>query len=157
MNTLGLCLTAAAKEPLDALLKRRVMDPIGADPGKWKWGDRGLVEIAGTKIKVNSGSGNGGGHVQISARELARFGHLFLNGGRWSCQQLLPAAWVREATRCRFRPTYRTGFPGATSRDQACTVTTGGSMVRNRMAGFAGRMDQQERTPPAATTITACG
>ena len=32
MNMFGLVLTTIAEEPLDALLKRRIMDPIGADP-----------------------------------------------------------------------------------------------------------------------------
>jgi CubicO group peptidase (beta-lactamase class C family) len=111
MNTFGLCLTAAAGEPLDALLRRRVMDPIGIDAAKWKWGDRGTVALAGEKLKVNSGSGNGGGHVQISARELARFGHLMLNAGKWKDRQLVPAEWVKEATRVQVPADLPDGFP----------------------------------------------
>ena len=34
----------------------------------------------------------------MSARDLARFGLLFLNGGRWNETQVIPAAWVREST-----------------------------------------------------------
>jgi CubicO group peptidase (beta-lactamase class C family) len=34
----------------------------------------------------------------MSARDLARFGLLFLNGGRWNAAQVIPAAWVREST-----------------------------------------------------------
>ena len=111
MNTFGLCLTAAAGEPLDAVLRRRVMDPIGADPAKWKWGDRGAREVAGKPVKVNSGSGNAGGHVQISARELARFGHLMLNAGKWGDRQLVPAEWVKEATRVQVPAGLPDGFP----------------------------------------------
>jgi CubicO group peptidase (beta-lactamase class C family) len=111
MNTFGLCLTAAAGEPLDALLKRRVMDPIGVDPAKWKWGDRGTVVLSGKKLEVNSGSGNGGGHVQISAREMARFGHLMLNEGKWKGRQLVPADWVKEATRVQVPADLPDGFP----------------------------------------------
>ena len=111
MNTFGLCLTAAAGEPLDELLKRRIMDPIGADTSKWKWGDRGTVTLAGRKLKVNSGSGNAGGHIQISARELARYGHLMLNRGKWRDQQLLPAEWVDAATKVQVPPELPDGFP----------------------------------------------
>jgi CubicO group peptidase (beta-lactamase class C family) len=111
MNTLGLCLTAAAEEPLDELLRRRVMDPIGADPKKWKWGDRGMVTLAGRKLKVNSGSGNAGGHIQISARELARFGHLVLNRGKWRSEQLIPAEWVQAATQAQVPASLADGFP----------------------------------------------
>ncbi|NPU64154.1 serine hydrolase [Bradyrhizobium sp. 83012] len=35
---------------------------------------------------------------RMSARDLARFGLLFLNGGRWNGAQLIPAHWVTEST-----------------------------------------------------------
>ena len=33
----------------------------------------------------------------MSARDLARFGQLYLESGRWRDQQVVPAAWVRES------------------------------------------------------------
>lgn len=94
MNQFANLLTRLAGEPLDALFKRRVADPIGMNPSAWKWGDFGVVD----GLRVNGGSGNAGRHVQISARELARLGHLFLNKGKWNDRQLIPEEWVREAT-----------------------------------------------------------
>lgn len=35
---------------------------------------------------------------RLSARDAARFGQLFLNGGRWEGKQVIPASWVREST-----------------------------------------------------------
>ena len=35
---------------------------------------------------------------RMSARDLARFGLLFLNEGRWEKNQIVPADWVREST-----------------------------------------------------------
>jgi CubicO group peptidase (beta-lactamase class C family) len=35
---------------------------------------------------------------RMSARDLARFGQLFLNGGQWGGKQIVPGAWVKEAT-----------------------------------------------------------
>lgn len=74
--------------------KHRIADPIGMNAEAWTWGDFGLVD----GLRINGGSGNGGKHVQISARELARFGHLMLNRGRWRDRQLIPEDWVRQAT-----------------------------------------------------------
>ncbi|MGI2036440.1 serine hydrolase domain-containing protein [Rhizobium panacihumi] len=34
----------------------------------------------------------------LSARDAARFGQLFLDGGRWNGRQIIPASWVREST-----------------------------------------------------------
>jgi CubicO group peptidase (beta-lactamase class C family) len=34
----------------------------------------------------------------LSARDAARFGQLFLNGGRWGDRQVVPASWVKEST-----------------------------------------------------------
>jgi CubicO group peptidase (beta-lactamase class C family) len=65
------------------------------NPSGWNWGDFGEVD----GIVVNGGSGNGNKHVFISARELARFGHLFLNRGKWKDKQLISAAWVDAATK----------------------------------------------------------
>ena len=39
-----------------------------------------------------------GGRVDITARQLARFGHLFLNRGKWARKQLVSAEWVAQAS-----------------------------------------------------------
>ena len=35
--------------------------------------------------------------MRMSARDLARFGLLYLRGGQWAGQQVVPAAWVRQS------------------------------------------------------------
>lgn len=97
MNQFANVLTRIADEPIKDLFKRRIADPIGMNSEKWDWGDFGKVN----GIIVNGGSGNGNKHVQISARELARFGHLFLNKGKWRDKQLISRAWVYQATRAQ--------------------------------------------------------
>jgi CubicO group peptidase (beta-lactamase class C family) len=94
MNMFGLVLTKAAGEPLEELFGRRIADPIGMDRKQWDWGDYATVE----KLVVNGGSGNGGKHISISARQMARLGHLFLNRGNWNGKQLISSEWVATAT-----------------------------------------------------------
>ena len=95
MNQFANVLTRIAGEPIEALFKRKIADPIRMNRGKWDWGDFGKVH----GIVVNGGSGNNNKHVRISARELARLGHLFLNRGKWRGKQLISGAWVEQATR----------------------------------------------------------
>jgi CubicO group peptidase (beta-lactamase class C family) len=95
MNQFANVLSRIAGEPIEALFKRKIADPIRMNRGKWDWGDFGKVN----GIVVNGGSGNNNKHVRISARELARLGHLFLNRGKWKGKQLISGAWVEQATR----------------------------------------------------------
>jgi len=37
-------------------------------------------------------------HFSLTARDMARFGYLFLRGGAWKGQQLIPRDWVTEST-----------------------------------------------------------
>jgi hypothetical protein len=78
--------TKIAGQSLQQYLKRRVLDPIGVTQFGWEADSTGKVP-------------NWTGGIKISASNLARFGHLFLNQGSWDGKQLVPAAWVREATR----------------------------------------------------------
>jgi CubicO group peptidase (beta-lactamase class C family) len=95
MNQFANVLTHIANEPIEDLFKKRIADPIGMDRTKWDWGDFGPVD----GIVVNGGSGNNNRYIQISARELARFGHLFLNRGKWKNKQLISASWINTATK----------------------------------------------------------
>jgi CubicO group peptidase (beta-lactamase class C family) len=95
MNQFANALTRIAGEPIEELFRRRIAEPIGMNPKQWNWGDFGAVD----GIVVNGGAGNGNKHMFISAGEMARLGHLYLNGGTWNGKQLLGAAWVEQATR----------------------------------------------------------
>lgn len=107
MNVFGLALTKIAGEPLETLLRRRVMDPIGVPADQWKWGV--LDKTDG--VIVNGGSGNQGRHVQITARQMARFGHLYLNQGKWNGKQLIDPKWIAQATQVQVPNTFVDAFP----------------------------------------------
>jgi CubicO group peptidase (beta-lactamase class C family) len=94
MNQFGHLLTKVAGESMESLFQRRIADPIGMDRNQWDWGDHSTLD----GVVVNGGAGNANKHVFISAREIARFGHLFLNRGHWKGEQLIDAKWVEAAT-----------------------------------------------------------
>jgi len=94
----GYVLTKIAGESLDDYLKRRVLEPIGITRFGW--------QLDSTKKVLNWTGG-----IEISASGLARFGHLFLNGGKWRGRQLISASWVREATKVQVPATVPAGLP----------------------------------------------
>lgn len=38
-------------------------------------------------------------HLRLTARDMARFGYLFLRKGKWNDQQIIPSRWIEESTR----------------------------------------------------------
>jgi CubicO group peptidase (beta-lactamase class C family) len=117
MNEFALVLTRIAGQPLKDLFKRRIADPIGMDPKKRSWGD--LDKVDG--LVINGGSGNWNKHVQISAREMARLGHLFLNRGKWNGTQLISTKWVDAATRVQVPAATPEAMPGYHIQRRGCT------------------------------------
>ena len=107
MNQFAHVLTRIAGEPIEQLFRRRIAEPIGMNPRTWDWGDFG--EIDG--VVVNGGSGNHNQHVYISAREMARLGHLFLNRGNWDGKQLISSDWVAQATQTQVPASTPFGHP----------------------------------------------
>lgn len=89
MMMLGRVLTKLNQRELNDYLNEKVYQPIAM--GDVQWLHEG--EVDGVKIC------NGCTNVKLSARQLARFGHLFLNHGNWNGRQILPATWVEQATR----------------------------------------------------------
>ena len=74
------------------------MDPIGASHD-WRWVpyDNSQVEINGKTVGSVSGGTRWGGGLWINSLDLARFGLLVLNHGRWNTKQLVPAQWFKDA------------------------------------------------------------
>jgi CubicO group peptidase (beta-lactamase class C family) len=87
------------RRSLPEVLEERLMDPIGASD-TWTWHGYGAsdVDVDGKPINSVSGGGHWGGGLWISARDMARFGYLFLRNGHWDGEQLISAEWIALAT-----------------------------------------------------------
>ncbi len=100
VNRTALALLSAWREPLPAVLKREVMDPIGASDS-WEWhgyDDYSTVVVAGDEIESVSGGAHWGGGLWIHTLDHARFGLLFANGGEWGGRRVISQDWCRMMT-----------------------------------------------------------
>jgi CubicO group peptidase (beta-lactamase class C family) len=98
VNVLALSALYVLKQELPAVLKTSIMDPIGAsDTWHWEAYDNAVVTIDGKKMKSVTGGGHFGGGMFINAWDMARFGYLFLNHGKWNGKQLISEKWQDKA------------------------------------------------------------
>jgi len=98
VNVLALATLHVFRRPLPEVLRESVMDPIGAS-STWRWeGYRNSwIDIDGLKVQASTGGGHWGGGMFISARDMARFGYLFLRHGRWNDRQIISEKWIGMA------------------------------------------------------------
>ncbi len=98
INRLGLSLLRTFKESVPDVFRREVMDPIGAS-NTWRWipYHNSFVDVDGKRIASVSGGTRWGGGVWINAQDMARFGYLWLRGGKWGDRQIVPPAYVKAA------------------------------------------------------------
>ena len=95
-NLLNLLMTKAAGRDLKELFRDRIARPIGIPDDTWDW------EVAHQVDGLNVYNGAGG--ISMTARQLSRFGHLFLNEGTWDGRRILSREWVRMSTSVRVDP-----------------------------------------------------
>jgi CubicO group peptidase (beta-lactamase class C family) len=71
-------------QPVLEYLRPRLFDPLGIENPTWNTNTQGISL--------------GGYGLSVRTEDIARFGLLFLQKGRWQGRQLVPAAWVEAAT-----------------------------------------------------------
>ena len=98
VNVLAYALTHVWRQPLPVVLKEHIMDKIGAST-TWRWYgyEDAWTEIDGLRMKSVTGGGHSGAGMFISTEDMARFGLLFLNNGKWGEEQLVSPEWIRKA------------------------------------------------------------
>jgi CubicO group peptidase (beta-lactamase class C family) len=99
INRLALSLLRVFKRPIPDVFRDEVMNPIGAST-TWKWVPytNAYVNIDGKRMASVSGGTRWGGGVWINSIDMARFGLLWLRGGRWGDRQIVPPSYVKMAT-----------------------------------------------------------
>lgn len=98
VNVLAYTLLQVWRKPLPQVLKDEVMDKIGAST-TWRWFgyDKAWTTIDGIQMKSVTGGGHSGAGLFISAEDMARFGLLFLNDGKWNNEQIISNSWIENA------------------------------------------------------------
>ncbi len=93
-DVLGLALSKLAGRSLDTLFKERIGDPIGMDHEQYRWKDYGPID----GITINGGAGFITSGLEMNALQMARFGWLYANHGKWDGKQLISKRYIDYAT-----------------------------------------------------------
>ena len=98
VNVLAYALTHVWRKSMPMVLKENIMDKIGAS-NTWRWYgyDHAWTEVDGVNVKSVTGGGHSGAGLFINTQDMARFGMLFLNNGKWKQEQLISENWIQEA------------------------------------------------------------
>jgi len=83
-NLLSAIIASASGEDPETYIQRKMWKPMGMSNTSWR-------RDKGGKVITYAG-------VQTTARDIAKFGQLFLHHGKWDGKQLLSKDWVKEAT-----------------------------------------------------------
>lgn len=82
----------ATKTPIEDYARTKLFEPLGITDVEW------VGDLAGMPAAASG--------LRLRARDLAKFGSLYLHAGRWNGRQVLPAEWVATSTtrHVRFPP-----------------------------------------------------
>jgi CubicO group peptidase (beta-lactamase class C family) len=81
---LGAIVAKAAGKPFDAVVKETLFDPLGIADIEW--------------VRFPKGEPVAGWGLRLRPRDLAKIGQLVLAKGAWQGKQIVPAAWIADAT-----------------------------------------------------------
>ena len=103
-QVLGLVLRSAVGRPVTDYLREKIWEPMGAEADA-TW----LIDRSGQEVTFCC--------LNAVLRDHARLGLLLAHDGNWRGRQLIPAAWINEATRVRddqphLRPGTARGYLG---------------------------------------------
>jgi CubicO group peptidase (beta-lactamase class C family) len=88
VQVMAAVLERATKQSIEDYARTRLFAPLGIDTVEW------VGDLAGMPAAASG--------LRLRARDLAKFGSVFLHGGKWNGKQVVPAAWVESSTRRQF-------------------------------------------------------
>jgi CubicO group peptidase (beta-lactamase class C family) len=88
-NVLGVILRRATGEDTFAAVEKYLARPLGMED----------FTPADGRYVLNKASEHPAYLMQFTARDLARFGWLYVNSGNWRDRKVVPAGWIAESTR----------------------------------------------------------
>jgi CubicO group peptidase (beta-lactamase class C family) len=82
---IGRLLRQATGKPLDVLAREELFEPLGITDFEW--------------LPIASGEPGAASALRLRPRDTAKIGQLILDHGAWHGTQIVPAAWIADATR----------------------------------------------------------
>lgn len=82
---LGAILDKATGMSVQKFARTRLFEPLGVSPSHWRW------------TSAPEGVAFGGGGLRMTPPEMAKFGYLYLQGGVWEGEQIVPAEWIEAS------------------------------------------------------------
>ena len=118
-NVLGAILEQATGKSVFELFKTEIADPIGMNDYLGEYtqidGDdknASIPNVDGFYQYEKSKSNYPAYHFRLSARDMAKFGQLYLNNGNWKGKQIIPKSWIEISTKAYSvtNPRYGIGY-----------------------------------------------
>ena len=97
----GLAIARGTRTPFGQYARDVLFEPLGVTRAEWT-GPPAWRDLPELRWEGSPGWGhvaNPAGSLWLRPRDLAKFGALYLDRGRWQGRQVIPAEWVRESTR----------------------------------------------------------
>ncbi|MDQ3950397.1 MAG: beta-lactamase family protein [Gemmatimonadota bacterium] len=85
----------ATRTSLEDYARTQLFEPLGITDVEW------MGDLAGMPAAASG--------LRLRPRDIAKFGSLYLHGGRWNGKQVIPADWIQLSTRQHFRFRPRAG------------------------------------------------
>ncbi len=84
-NLLSVIIARQSKVSLLEFARNHLFGPLGIRTQRWDTDQQGYYK--------------GAADLYLTARDMARFGYLYLNAGQWEGKQIVPVEWVWESLR----------------------------------------------------------